>query len=121
MRGVRKVTKHGYTTVWISADATWRWAMSADWPCSELSNRRLRAEFDKYGNLVDLQVNGRSGVTVPVQELNAILYDLIGTEHPTCDHQNVIPHWSRFAGTFSHHCQDCGEYIVGMEDESDDE
>lgn len=63
-------------TVWISADETWRWARRSGhaWPCSELEGRRIRASFDSCG-LLELAIDGRDGVDVPSDELNACLAD----------------------------------------------
>ena len=119
MRGVRRTTKHGYTTVWLSATVTREWAdgnvTPGRWSGSTLRGRRVRVEFDPNGNLVGLTVNGRDNYNVPSNELDAILEDIIGTARPTCEHKNVRPHVSRFGGIFSHYCNDCDRNVFGLE------
>lgn len=54
--------EHG-TRLWLSANDTYNWAHKAGaaWPCSQLSNRRLFAEFDQRGDLVDMLIDGGRG------------------------------------------------------------
>lgn len=74
-------------TVWLSADDTWRWANRSGscWPCSRLSGKRLRAEFDSNG-LLDYAVNGAYLEDLGGDELSAIvadhLADRLDPEHP---------------------------------------
>ena len=75
-----RVQRNGdYTTVWASADDTYRWAHreGAAWPCSTLADRRLRAEFQR-GDLVDLDFNGgRGDQDCDAHEFNAFCDDII--------------------------------------------
>lgn len=78
------ITQHG-TTLWLSADDTYRWASrtGASWPCSQLSGRRVRAEFDARGDLVDLAIDGGRGEQdVDGTEFNAIIADCLPDGHP---------------------------------------
>ena len=64
--------------LWLSANDTYDWAhkSGATWPCSFLSDRRLFAEFDRHGDLVDLSIDGgRGDQDCPSGELNAIVAD----------------------------------------------
>jgi len=72
------------TKLWISANETYLWAhkTGASWPCSQLSGKRLFAEFDRNGDLVDMAINGRSGVDIPADEFNAITTDFLPEDHP---------------------------------------
>ena len=66
--------------LWLSARDTYRWATRPGraWPCSTLSGKRLFAEFDAVGDLVDLTVNGRvASVHIDGVELDAIAADFI--------------------------------------------
>ena len=86
-------TEHG-TVLFLSGEDTWNWAdgytpdgfqkkHDGAWPCSQLRGKRVKAEFDRKGNLVDLTVNGRSAPDdLSCDELNAIVEDAIGTAHP---------------------------------------
>ena len=96
----KKVTPTG-VTLWLSADDTYNWAAgknkgrawwggAGSWPCSTLSGRRLRAEFDSNG-LLDLTVDGRysdcetglySGRWVDGWEFSAMAADFL---KPTLD------------------------------------
>ncbi|MCP4537798.1 MAG: hypothetical protein GY832_11695 [Chloroflexi bacterium] len=74
--------------LWLSASDTYNWAhrLGACWPCSELSGKRLRAEFDSHG-LVDFAVNGRTPDDGPsADEFNAITSDalrpVLPKDHP---------------------------------------
>lgn len=64
--------------LWLSANDTYDWAHRAgnSWPCSQLSNRRLFAEFDATGDLVDLSIDGGRGE----QDCDATEFNAI-TEH----------------------------------------
>jgi len=76
--------------VWLSAADTYAWASRhrAGLPCSKLSNRRVFAEFDENGDLVDLTIDGgrrelRSGkLVVGVDEFNSCLTDHIASRYP---------------------------------------
>jgi hypothetical protein len=48
--------------LWLSSADTYRWAhkSGASWPCSQVSGRRLFAEFDSNG-LLDLSIDGGRG------------------------------------------------------------
>ena len=67
--------------LWLSANDTYNWAHKAgsSWPCSTLSNKRLFAEFDGSGDLIDLSVNGRTALNVDGNEFNAIVADFVPT------------------------------------------
>lgn len=63
--------------LWLSASDTSDWAdkPGASWPCSELSGRRLFAEFDRNG-LLDLAIDGgRGSQDCAGNELSAICAD----------------------------------------------
>jgi len=65
--------------LWLSARDTYEWANRSGraWPCSTLSGKRLFAEFDAVGDLIDLTVGGRYGVNIDGVELDAIAADFI--------------------------------------------
>lgn len=78
--------------LWLSADDTYQWASGetprgfkcehqGSWPCSQLRGKRVRVEFEKNGDLVDLAVNGKMA-DVDVNELDAIVADAVGSAHP---------------------------------------
>ena len=80
--------KYG-TKVWLSATDTYEWAhrIGAAWPCSTLSGKRLWAEFDSTGDLVDMAINGgRGDQECDGHEFNAIMSDVLrercGENHP---------------------------------------
>ena len=82
--------------LWLSANDTYEWAHRAGawWPCSDLSGKRLFAEFDSNG-LVDLAVNGRDA-QVTSEEFNAITSDFLRDKLPQ-DH----PAWFVTVGQFT--------------------
>ena len=85
---MRTKRESGYTKVWISARETQEWAhkSGASWPCSFLSGKRLFAEFERNGDLVDLAINGGKGdQDCPADEFNAIMEDMLGTTRPTAE------------------------------------
>ena len=49
--------------IWLSAIDTENWAArpGAAWPCSTLRGRRVFAEFDRSGDLIDLAIDGGKG------------------------------------------------------------
>ncbi len=65
--------------LWLSATDTYNWAhRSGDsWPCSQLSGRRVFAEFENNGDLVDMAIDGKSK-DCDATEFNAITSDFIG-------------------------------------------
>ncbi len=68
--------------LWLSADDTYNWAhkRGASWPCSQLSGKRLFAEFDSRGDLVDMAVNGGRGEQdCDSAEFNAITSDYLAS------------------------------------------
>lgn len=72
--------------LWLSARETRRWANGESlrrtiWPCSELSGRRLYAEFDAHG-LVDFRINGRLANIGAGAEFNAITSDFLRPKLP---------------------------------------
>ncbi len=68
--------------LWSSANDTYNWAhrTGASWPGSQLSGKRLFAEFQK-GDLVDLMVNGRSA-DISSDEFNAATSDFLENRLP---------------------------------------
>ncbi len=84
-----KRTDYG-TSLWLSAADTWAWANrpGACWPCSTIAGRRLFAEFDGRGDLVDVAVDGKRGEDdgVDGNEFSAITSDHLrakfGADHP---------------------------------------
>lgn len=82
----------GYTSLWLSARDTEDWASrpGARWPCSFLAGRRLFAQFDRHGDLVDLAIDGgRGDQDCPADEFNAIVADFIKTARPTSSTPSV--------------------------------
>ena len=78
-----RTQRYGNTVkVWLSANDTYDWANrpGESWPCSELSNKRVFAEFD-HGDLVNVQINGRDR-DVPIDEFNAMIEDFLGSVNP---------------------------------------
>lgn len=66
--------------VWLSKRDTYNWARR--WPCSELSDRRVFAEFDnRNGDLVDMSIDGTND-DVSSNEFDACLSDFIARRHP---------------------------------------
>jgi hypothetical protein len=63
----------GYT-LWLSANDTYNWAHRPRhrWPCSTLSNKRLRIDVDNSG-LSDLTVNGKPNL----DNIDAIEFDAL--------------------------------------------
>ncbi len=66
--------------VWLSARDTYNWAhrVGNSWPCSQLSNHRVFAEFTMNGDLVDFEIDGNPG-DCDATEFNAIIADLVPT------------------------------------------
>jgi len=73
-----KKSDNGNTQLWLSANDTYNWANKPDgkWPCSVLSGRRLYAEFDKSGDLVDMIIDGQRP-DCPADEFDAITSDFM--------------------------------------------
>ena len=70
----------GGVKLWLSANDTYNWAHKpgAAWPCSQLSGRRLFAEFEANGDLVDMQIDGGRGEQdCDANEFNAITSDFL--------------------------------------------
>ena len=72
--------------IWISKKETRDWAHC--WPCSGLSGRSIKAEFDDNG-LLELTVDGKfpyDDADFGADEFNAItsdyLYDVLDKDHP---------------------------------------
>ena len=73
---MRVVVAGSTVKLWASMRDTYDWARR--WPGSVLRGKRLFAEFDaRSGDLIDLTVNGRGGVDVPVHEFNAFTSDML--------------------------------------------
>jgi hypothetical protein len=68
--------------IWASARDTYDWAHrpGASWPCSQLSDHRLFAEFFN-GDLVDLAIDGRMK-DIDATEFNAFIKDKLGSINP---------------------------------------
>ena len=81
--------------LWLSANETRAWAQrpGASWPCSQLSGKRLFAEFDANG-LLDIAINGRN-LDCDATEFNACTSDHLATRLPK-DH----PAWFVAVGQF---------------------
>jgi hypothetical protein len=80
-----KQTESGQLKVWLSADDTEHWAsrLGAAWPCSQLRGRRVFAEFDSRGDLVDLAIDGgRGDQDCDGTEFSACLTDHIASRFP---------------------------------------
>ena len=73
----------GVCQLWLSADDTYDWANNRpgeEWPCSTLSGKRVFAQFEDNGDLVDLTINGITGGRdgeVDGHELTAMTDDFI--------------------------------------------
>lgn len=69
--------------LWLTANDTYNWAHrdGSAWPCSQLSGKRVHAEFDGRGDLVDFSVEGRRP-EIDANEFNAITSDFIRTKYP---------------------------------------
>lgn len=69
------------TRAYASAQATRAWATRPGqvWPGSSIAGHRVRADFDRSGDLVDLTVDGRScPAHLDGSDLLALLQDLQG-------------------------------------------
>lgn len=79
-----------FISLWLSAQDTYSWARKpgAVWPCSQLSGKRLFAQFDRNG-LCSLTVNGSDSVDVDATEFNAITSDFLALRVPK-DHPNYL-------------------------------
>ena len=64
--------------LWLSANNTYDWAHrpGVSWPCSTLAGKRVFAEFDNHGDLVDVAINGRLA-DCDGNEFNAITSDFL--------------------------------------------
>jgi hypothetical protein len=78
----KRIDDNGFT-LWLSKNDTYDWAHRSgeSWPCSDLSGKRCRIDFDSNG-LCDFTVNGRDGADVPSDELSAIVADHIWSHLP---------------------------------------
>ncbi len=72
------INAHG-VTLWLSERDTYSWGRR--WPCSTLSDKRVRASFDTNG-LFDLAINGSTDVDVDINEFNAITSDFLRQKLP---------------------------------------
>ncbi len=76
-----RIIKDGTTTkLWLSARDTYIWAhkIGAGWPCSRLSGHSLFAEFDKQGDLINIDIDGFGiNIDCPADEFNAITTDFL--------------------------------------------
>ena len=90
------ITRTGFT-LWLSASDTYDWAHRSgqSWPGSQLSGRRIVAEYDDNG-LLDLAVDGRdSDDDLGADELNAIVHDHLIDRLPA-----LHPAWDVTVGQF---------------------
>jgi len=114
MQGVTRTIKNGYTKVTVSAAVTQAWAdgeiTGAKWPCSSLAGKRVRAEFDCDGNLVDLIINGKYRANGTGAELDALLEDVIGTANPACPHTRYLRIRNEY-GIMVRQCKSCGSLL----------
>ena len=79
MKILKNITpKNQAVKIWLSTNDTYKWAhrSGSGWPCSYLSNKRVFAEFDRLGDLVDFAING-SVKYCPSNEFNALIADFI--------------------------------------------
>jgi len=77
------------TTLVLLRDDTRAWASrpGAAWPCSTLAGRRVFAQFDREGDLIELLVDGiLAGDDVDGHEFTAMSSDFLreeyGPDHP---------------------------------------
>lgn len=86
-----RIQEHnGNLKVWLSANDTETWATrsGAAWPCSFLRGKRVFAEFEPNGDLVDMTIAGRNqrgknaDTEAPADEFNACLSDHIASRCP---------------------------------------
>ena len=77
-------TPTGGLKVWLSKRDTHLWASRMQfWPCSFLRGRKVFAEFDNKGDLVDAVINGgRGDQACPGEEFSACLSDHITRKYP---------------------------------------
>lgn len=69
-----------HATFWISGSESWQWA--TQWPCSQLSGKRICASFDRNG-LCELSINGKDAPEdLDATELNAIVADFAARKLP---------------------------------------
>ena len=86
------------TKIWLSARDTYAWAHrpGAAWPCSQLSDRRVFAELDAHGDLVDMALDGgRGDQDCDANEFNALVSDMLRTSalvasHNSTHHNNLM-------------------------------
>lgn len=77
-----RIQRHGkQTTIWASNRDTYDWAHKpgASWPCSTISDHRLRIDLDN-GDLVDLTIDGRyppPDMDIEGYELTAFIDDAL--------------------------------------------
>lgn len=67
---------HDGCKIWLTKLDTRLWAERSgnQWPCSTLSNRRVYAEYDRRGDLVDIKVTPK--IQVDSIELHACMSDM---------------------------------------------
>lgn len=71
--------------VWLTANDTYNWATrpGESWLCSFLRSRRVFAEFDGNGDLINLAIDGgRGDQDCPGDEFSACLSDHIASRYP---------------------------------------
>ena len=56
---MRKIKSEGGVSIWLSVRDTENWG--SHWPCSTLRGKRVFAQFERNGDLVDLAINGGKG------------------------------------------------------------
>lgn len=72
------------TALTLTPAETRRFARNARWLCSTVAGSEVFARFDRNGDLVDLEVDGKLQ-DVPADELNALVEWYAGTSRPTVE------------------------------------
>jgi len=84
---MKRVVTNGYTKVWISSVETTKWARN-NWPGSYVRGKRIYAEFEPNGDLVDVTANGHS-YEGTAAEFDALITDMVGNAHPRIERPYV--------------------------------
>jgi hypothetical protein len=84
MRLIISKSGNGRTQLWLNDHDTYQWANrpGAKWPCSSIAGKRLYAEFEPNGDLVDMALDGDHSANVNGSELDAITTDHLPENHP---------------------------------------
>ena len=82
---MRARERNGILKVQLSASDTFQWAhrrIGQGWPCSFLAGQTVEAEFNSYGELLALAINGgRGDQDCPGDEFTACIQDCLA-QHP---------------------------------------